>query len=348
MPEQLSQSQIDALLKKMSSGAQAVPEAPQTVREYDFRSPKKFTKEQLKALDSLHETFSRMLASYFAGLLGTVCEIEVVQIEEQRYYEYSNALPDMLLISILDVKPESRKYSSAAVTMSLSTAIGYYFIDRVLGGPGTEYDLTRNYTDIEIAILSNILARIAAYFQDTWKNHLPVQVSFQGIETNTRLLQVFAPDDVVVLVVLNVKLDKRLEGTLSICIPADFLEEVIDTFSLRFVHTSKKQDPEQDGARRRLILESVCESEMGLRAVFDQFQMPLQEILQLRQDDIIPLNKPIDSDVLVLVDQIPWFTAKLGEVKQKKAVRLNNLLNDGVEQTQWKTNAAEPRTEEPS
>ena len=90
MAEQLSQSQIDALLKRMSSGEMDVQEPTRKIREYDFRSPKKFTKEQLKALDSLHETFSRMVASYFSGLLSTACEIEVVQIEEQRYYEYSS------------------------------------------------------------------------------------------------------------------------------------------------------------------------------------------------------------------------------------------------------------------
>ena len=84
MPEQLSQSQIDALLSKMSSGEAPVQEEKVKVREYDFKSPKKFTKEQFKALDSLHETLARMMASFFSGLLRTVCEIQVLQIEEQR------------------------------------------------------------------------------------------------------------------------------------------------------------------------------------------------------------------------------------------------------------------------
>ena len=56
MPEQLSQAQIDALLKKMSSGEVAVEEK-QTIKEYDFKSPKKFTKEQLKAMDGLMRRF---------------------------------------------------------------------------------------------------------------------------------------------------------------------------------------------------------------------------------------------------------------------------------------------------
>ena len=87
MPEQLSQSQIDALLKKMSSGEVTTEQEERKIRDYDFKSPKKFTKEQLKALNGLHETLGRMLASYFSSLLRTVCEIEVLQVEEQRFYE---------------------------------------------------------------------------------------------------------------------------------------------------------------------------------------------------------------------------------------------------------------------
>ena len=339
MAEQLSQSQIDALLKRMSSGEMDVQEPTRKIREYDFRSPKKFTKEQLKALDSLHETFSRMVASYFSGLLSTACEIEVVQIEEQRYYEYSNALPDQLLITLLNMKPENHNYGEAAVTMSMPMSIGYYFIDRVLGGPGTEYSLTRDYTDIELAILRNILEKASKRYEDAWRNHLETNVEFRGIETNTRLLQIFAPEDVVVLVILNVKLGNRLEGTISLCIPATFLEDVIGVFNIRFAHTPKRQDPLKEKTKRQVILETVAESEMEMKAVFDQFSMPLQEIIQLRPDDVIPLNKPIESDVLITVDKITWYTAKLGESKQKKAVKLNKFLSNGDEGTQWKTSA---------
>ena len=128
-------------------------------------------------------------------------------------------------------------------------------------------------------------------------------------------------------------------GTISLCIPATFLEDVIGVFNIRFAHTPKRQDPLKEKTKRQVILETVAESEMEMKAVFDQFSMPLQEIIQLRPDDVIPLNKPIESDVLITVDEIPWYTAKLGESKQKKAVKLNKFLSNGDEGTQWKTSA---------
>lgn len=338
MPEQLSQSQIDALLKKMSSGEVDIQETASKVREYDFKSPKKFTKEQFKSLDSLHETFSRMLASYFSGTLRTVCEVEVLQIEEQRYYEYNNALPDNSLTGLVSIKPADRRYDDSTMILDLSTNLGFYLIDRVLGGPGTGYNFDRNYTDIEIAILSNIFLKITQRLQDTWSNNLEVAATLSGIETNARLLQVFAPEDIVIIVVLNIKLADELSGTLSICLSAEFLEQVIDTFSLRFAHSTKRQDPKKEETKKRLILENVCESDMEIRAVFDELRLDLRDIMQLQLDDVIPLGKSINSDVLITIGKIPWFTAKLGETKQKKAVKLQYILNNREEGAQWEKN----------
>lgn len=335
MPEQLSQSQIDALLKKMNSGEMKVEEEKRKVREYDFKSPKKFTKEQLKAVDSLHETLSRMLTSYFSGLLRTMCEIEVLQVEEQSYFEYNNALPDTALLGLVAIKPENKRYEEATMILDLSTSIGYYIVDRVLGGPGTAYDLERNYSDIEIALLGNVFEKITHRLEDTWNGNLEVSAEFTQIETNARLLQIFAPEDIVVLVVLSVKLGGGLEGNLNICIPGEFLEGVIETFSLRYARPTKKQDKDKEEAKKRIILENVCESEMAVRVIFDEFQLQLQDALQLQPNDVIPLAKRVDSDVLVTIEDIPWYTARLGETKKKKAIRLDQIITKGEEVAPW-------------
>lgn len=326
MPEQLSLSQIDALLKKMASGGEDVQEEKQKIKEYDFKSPKKFTKEQLKAMDGLYETFSRMLASFFSGLLRTVCEITVVQIEEQRYYEYNNALPDTALVGLVEMRPENKRYEGSTFILDMSTSVGFYLVDRVLGGPGSGFNLSRDYTDIEIAILTNIIDKITQRLQETWQNNLPISANLAEIQTNARLLQVFAPEDVVLIVILNVKLG-QVEGNLNICMPAEFLESVMHTFSLRYARPAKHQDRDKEEQKKRIILENVCESDMEIRVIFDQFQLELQEIMQLQPDDVIPLAKRVDSDVLVTVDKIPWFTAKLGQTKKKKAIRLNDILS---------------------
>ena len=112
------------------------------------------------------------------------------------------------------------------------------------------------------------------------------------------------------------------------------------TFSMRYARSSKKQDPTQEEMKRRIILENVCDSSMEIEVIFDRLQLDLRDVLHLQPDDVIPLAKRVDSDVLVMVDKIPWFTAKLGQTKQKKAVRLTNIVSNGEEVVEWQTKEA--------
>ena len=111
----------------------------------------------------------------------------------------------------------------------------------MLGGPGSGYNLNRDYTDIEIAILSNVFEKVTQRLEETWQNNLPITIQSREIQTNARLLQIFAPEDVVVIVILRIKLANQVEGNLTICIPAEFLEQVNHTFGLRYARPSKKQ-----------------------------------------------------------------------------------------------------------
>lgn len=326
MPEKLSQAQIDALLNRMGSGETVEKEDDsKKAKEYDFRSPKKFTKEQLRTMDSLHENFSRLLSSHLSGVLRMFCEISVLNIEEMTYFEYNNALPDSALIAMLDFQPSSKRFSEGTLIMDISTSVGFSMIDRLLGGSGDGYDLTREYTDIEMAILDNILHKIVSRLQEAWRNYMEVSISLASIETNSRLLQALAPADVVVIVALQVKL-RGLTGNVSICIPAENLEEVIDSFSLKYARSAKRQNLDNEDMKKQIIFNSLNDSSLEVKAVLGELSLDLRDILQLQVSDVIPLGKSIDSDIDVLVDNTPWFHGKLGERKAKKAVKLGNLI----------------------
>lgn len=327
MAEQLTQAQIDALLGRLNSGEESpAEEEKKKIKKYDFNSPKKFTKEQLKAMDGLHENFARMLSSYLSGILRVFCEVSVVSIEEQRYFEYNNALPDSSLIGLIDFRPRNKRYSEGIFLADISTSLGFFMIDRFLGGAGEDYNQPRDYTDIEIALLQHTMERMAERLQDSWNNYLEVDLQLSSIETNARLLQALAPDDIVVLVMLNVKV-KGLSGTMNLCIPAENLEEVISHFSMKYVRSTKRQTHEDEELRRKMIFDGLLDTDLEVKAVMSRTQLTLKDVLQLQVSDIIPLDKSIDSDIMVAVDDVPWYSAKLGEVKLKKAVRLDETLS---------------------
>ena len=142
MADVLSQSQIDALLNSFSAeGSKAFEEIEeqskeQKIKNYDFKMPKKFTKEQLKVIDGIFENYSRVLSSYLTGLMRVYCKVEVLQIEEQLYYEFNNALPDYVMMSMVNMGITDDDVLETNCIMQVSNPIAYSMMDRLMGGSG--------------------------------------------------------------------------------------------------------------------------------------------------------------------------------------------------------------------
>lgn len=336
MADQLSQNQIDDLLKRLSTGEPAI-EAPveningKVIKEYDFKSPKKFTKEQLKILEDLHENFSRVLSSYFSGVLRVFCEVSVLQIEEQRYFEFSNALPDIALIAMVDVKPVDRRYEELALIMDVSTQLGYFIIERLMGGLGGEHNVNRVFSELEVTLLRNSFQKIAGLIKRTWDNYVDVDTELTGIETNPRMLQALAPNEIVVIILLNVKIGTN-NSNINLCIPATGLGDLINNFNSKYQKSSRRKLPDE-GELKEKMMQNIVKSDLEVKAILETLTLDVADVMHLQVNDIIPLGKAIDSDICVTVDGVPWFDGRLGEVRQKKAVKLNHLLphNSNIE-----------------
>ncbi len=328
MAEVLSQSQIDALLKSIDSGEKVATETKpeDNIKVYDFYSPKKFTKEQLRTIDSMHENMGRLLSSYLAGILRVFCDVEVLQVEEQRYYEYNNALPATALIGLVDMKPANENQPDATLMLDMSNNLSFFIIDRLLGGPGGGQPPSRDFTDIELAIMNDIYLKITEFLIDAWRDHIDLTGELSSLETNPHLLQVYAPEDIVVIAVMSVKL-REMEGTLSVCIPAMSLESYFGAFTSKYARISHKMSNEKlEALRKELIRELLDDSPLTVKTVFDETTIDVEDALRLRPDDIIPLPKPLDGIVRVEVDDQPWFRAQLGSSRGKRAIKLIDAL----------------------
>ena len=90
MSEVLSQSQIDALLNAVRSGEKDLEEQKEQnqekqYRKYDFSSPRKFTKDRIKMLNSIFDSYTRLINTRLNALPHTTCEGAVESGEERRY-----------------------------------------------------------------------------------------------------------------------------------------------------------------------------------------------------------------------------------------------------------------------
>lgn len=323
MAEALSQNQIDELLNRMRSGEveQAPPEPEQKIKEYDFSSPKKFTKDQLKSLNSLYENYARVLSSYFTSVLRSSCEVTISQIEEQRYYEFNNALPDNTLIGIISFLPDEGNFDETTMMLELPTTFGFLLIDRLMGGGAELVAPERDYSEIEQSLLKVVMGNATKYLQDVWSSSFALTAQLHSVETNGRFIQTFAPQDVVVIITFEIN-DEYYKGTANMCMPTANLEDIINSFTIKYNHSMRQMDEDKEQQKRDRMLDYLKDSNIELEAHLDDCTMSLGDLSQLQVNDVISLNKKIDEDISVRVEGIPWFKARLGEIDSHKALKL--------------------------
>ena len=180
MAEVLSQSQIDALLNAARSGELDVDKpaektTEQKYRKYDFYSPRKFTKDRLKMLNSIFEGYARVINSRINALLHTTCEIEVDSVEEQRYYEFSNALTESDVVALAKIDLEELQ-EDTPILVHLDTPVVLSMLDRLMGGegdPDSTLSSDYNMTDLELNMYEDLIRDMISVMGGSWENYIP-------------------------------------------------------------------------------------------------------------------------------------------------------------------------------
>lgn len=331
MAEVLSQQQIDELLGNLQSGNTDIKEieeqtSAQKIKDYDFLSPKKFTREQIRFLQNIFENFSRMLSLYLSGQLRISCQAEVVQVEEEEYKEFGNALNDSVLLSVMGLHSDIYNIEDKQILLEMSRPISFSILDKLLGGDGSGYLIDRDYTEIELSLLEYLFKQFSGLLRNAWSNYFEISFSMDAIETNAQMIQFIQPDESVAIVVIEITMND-LKGNLNICLPASSLEEIFKSFDSKYVKVNKRDDPKVVKRRREEILAELKDTPLTVAAVLGETQVTLKELLELQPGDIIPLNTEVaDGSVTVNVEKLHWFTGTIGTKKKKYAVRIDKVL----------------------
>ncbi len=324
MSEVLSQSEIDELLSSLTSeGAdQAAPVMEETrrIKDYDFKSPKKFSKEQTKVLLSIFEGFSRHLSSYFSGILRAYSEIKVSTVEELPYYEYNNALPDSILIGIFDLRP-----IEGDVLVDISNSITFTLLERLLGGNGEGEPPHREFTELEISLMRRIFRQISVALRDAWSHLIPIDSTLKEIETNARLMQAMPMEEAVVVIVLDVEIEE-VKGTINFCLPCLNLEAIIDQLSQYKYKNKRSGEGEQEEAMNEAMIRQIEDAPLEVVAVFGETVLTLNDILNLQVGDVIRFDQAVASDVRIDIADKTWFYGVPGIKRQKKVIKISKVI----------------------
>ena len=326
--EVLSQSEIDALLAALDSGELDPGEidkevSEQRVKIYDFKRPEKFTKEQMRTLQMLHENLARSLSTYLATTLRTLVEIKVMSVEQLTYYEFTRSLPLLTMLAIFDIPDwEGRGLLECNLTLVFA------MIDRMLGGPGTGIEEGRPLTDIEEGLVSQLMRQITSLYRDAWQTVTNVDFVLDSLETNPLFAQIVSQNETVALINFFARIGET-EGMINICLPHMVLEQVMDKLTTRswYAGQTRIHDPRLAKRMRRSIDQIAVE----LRVNLGETTVSFADLLNLQVGDCIQLDAKTDSPVAIMVGSYTKFLGSVGKVGNSLGVRVETVLHGGEE-----------------
>ena len=334
MSDILSQSEIDALLNALNAGEDVPAEneketQPNAVRIYDFRTANKFYREQLRTLNVVFDSFSYLLTNKLTALLHTVCNIEVISLEEQSFGEFNNSLPSPVILCVIDMTP-----FQGSLLMELSATLVYALISRLFGGVADYSQNEKSFTEIEMSIVSNIIHQMMGVFKDAWGKIVDVSPVVKTIENSSQFTQIAAMNEPTAIVTMNAKIDD-IEGIISICIPHYAIQPVAKQLSTvnwtlaETVKQGKNGKHEQD----KTIEEQLQNTYVAIGATFNDTTAQLGEILRMQVGDIIRLEHPVQECININVEAIPKFKGVIGTDNHKYAVQIAKIIkeNENIE-----------------
>ncbi|MCK5076313.1 MAG: flagellar motor switch protein FliM, partial [Calditrichia bacterium] len=184
MAEVLSQQEIDNLLNNMEEGEvkdkSLLEESEEKeVFDYDFRRPNRVSKDQIRSLRTIHESFSETFGFFLASKLQTMVSIELMSVDQLRYSEFILSISNPSCLYIFDIEGGDGKG-----VFELSPQLVLLIVERMLGGEGEPKDEPRIITYIEQRIMKPLIKRAMKYLSNSWKPIHEINFNQTGFESN--------------------------------------------------------------------------------------------------------------------------------------------------------------------
>jgi flagellar motor switch protein FliM len=333
MADVLDQSEIDALLAAVDAGE--VEEEDNTiqifsrhrrdlenveVRSYDFKRPERVSKDQMRALQTLHEAFARNFGASLSGFLRTIVEVKVANCEQMTYAEFISGLPNPTSFNLIQAKP-----LEGQICLEISPLIIYPIIDRLLGGTNTELFIPqRPMTLIETRLIGKVTSRALAALGEAWASIKPINFDITATESNPQLVQIVPPNEVVVVVGFELKMANRA-GTMNLCIPYNVIEPIVSDLSSQSWFNTPKAG--RDSGTKQKIAGTLNRAALTVTGLLAETTITLSDLMNLSVGDMLTTERPASSPVVLCVENEKGFLAHIGQFKGQRALKVLRAVN---------------------
>lgn len=340
MSKPLSQEEIDVLLGEKTAAEQEGGQgrgrsdsfdAGETnfgghrAKPYNFKRPRLFSQSQKRVLNRVHESLARDLSVYLSTQLRTIVDISLTAVEQVLYSEFvmSSAPPSALFVL------EEEELGHQCI-YEIDPRLVIYTIEKLMGGGGELVDEAREVSPIEQRIMSRVMMRAYRELEQAWGKAYDLSVQEVAFESNAEFVQIIPAAEPALVASFEVQIYDQ-SSFINVCYPYLMLEKMLGRAGMeRWISSSTT--PVSSDVREQYE-DTLCETNVTLRAELGRTTLPVTELMQLQEGDVIPLDSATSDPMQVYVNNKPKFEAAPGRSGQQRALRITSIEPPEQERT---------------
>jgi flagellar motor switch protein FliM len=300
---------MDPLLQRRRGADDPSPAA----KAYDFRRPDRIAKDQLRAIQLLHENFARNLTSSLSAYLRAYVAVNLVSMEQFAFMEFTQSMASPTCLVTLGMKP-----MDGHAILEIAPSLAFPVLELLLGGMAKKSEgLDRKITAIEQSILDDLIRVVLNDLRAAWESVTPIEFSVDSHETEPGLLQNLGPHEAVVAFGIEVHVGEAV-GMLNLGIPSITVKMLRHKFDQSRNLERRQYSEEHQRRVLRLIGGARLEAEARLQGP----AVRLATLLELGPGDVLAFDHPVDRPLEVTINGKRRYLGEVIQAGNRRAVQL--------------------------
>ncbi len=321
MSEFLSQDEVDCLLKgaTVETNNETEAHAPDAsgVRPYNLALQERIVRKRMPTLEIINERFARLFRIGLFNFIRRTPEISVGPVRMLKFGEFIQSLPVPANLNLIQVKP-----LRGNGLFIFDPNLLFLVVDNMFGGNGRFHTPVegREFTQTEQRIVQKLLAIVFQTYEKSWESVSPLKFEFVRSETNAQFANVASANDVVIVTTFDIELAGN-GGAFNVCLPYAMFEPIKDLL----YSTRQGNSQAVDQRWSQLLSKQVQSADIELVAMLGGAKVTLEQVLKMRNGDIIPLE--VNENITAFVEGVPMMECKSGLFNNQYALKVEKMIS---------------------
>lgn len=323
MAELLSQQEIDALLNTVKAGTEKTVqgEIEKNILPYDFRLPNRISKNQLRTLRNIHETFSESITSFLMSKLQTIININIISVDQIYYSEYVLSVSNPACLYTFDLHG-----SDVKGVLEVSPELALTLVDRLLGGNGRGDVKAKLITPIEQRVLYIFVEKVMSELNKSWQIIGDYEFVVERFESDIDFAQITSQSESILLFSFEIMIGEN-SYLMNLCFATYAFDTILSKINSQSISTIRPVKY-QGTSSKAILIDHIKKTDLVLKVEFGKSLVSFKDLFALEIGDVIMVDKKIGDELTVSISDKPAFMGHPGIVSGHKAVKITRRIEN--------------------